>query len=459
MQRDFPRKKKTGKRKTDRRSARRADIRGNFFLMLAAVLLLAFSLERNTPAVYADRIDSSRKVSLSVVPVSKDFQDDLDEKDIIYDLYAVAGLSEETAGSLSFSMKEAYKEMSVTGKETAEGWQEKAQEAFLAAVSSDKPVISGRSLADSEKMEADDDGKALTPGLYLLIARGADPSLEDPEAYIFSREQDGKTIKGTKAVSGEYIYEFLPALILLPYTDPEITGEVRSSDDGEWEYDVTVHLKPSREDRYGDIKIIKKLLNYKEGTDAEFVFLVIGTLNGQENYRKEVTLSYGSGSGAIRETVLTGIPVGTYIDVTELEAEGYVLVQEDIEEHIVRSDETIVFAFANDYTEPSSSEPTPEQTTPEEPTPEEPTPEETTPEEPTPEETTPEATEPSSPEKTTPEETTPEETTPKETEPDTPDTGDRSGFRFYVILASSSGILLLAAAAAGIIKKKKKKHQ
>ena len=57
------------------------------------------------------------------------------------------------------------------------------------------------------------------------------------------------------------------------------------------------------------------------------------------------------------------------------------------------------------------------------------------------------------------EETTPEETTPKETEPDTPDTGDRSGFRFYVILASSSGILLLAAAVAGMIGKKKKKHQ
>jgi len=420
-------------KKTDKRFGKKL----TFFLAGCLALFLA-------SGQVSHALEPGRPVKLGIVPAGEELREGLKDEKLVYDLYQIAGLDVSSGnGSLIFSLRDLYKNgdrpVTISTDMDASSWKKEAAKAFVTAVTRDEPLISGAALKPGEKLEKDDRGRDLAPALYLVIARGAETDPADPESYADFSDPENPV---TKVLSGDYLYTFAPVLIVLPYTASDIDENPRTTDSGEWNYDVTVHLKPERESRFGSIRIIKKLLTFNEKADAVFTFRVKGVYKDEVVCDREVILSFDSSEDRFREAVIGGLPVGTEITVTEEETgNGYYLVQQEPAEQdgkpavqTVRADEIVEFLFANDFEEESSSE--------------ERSSEENSSEERSTEEKSSEETE------TTPEETTTEETTPDE--PDRPDTGDRSHFLTYVIMASISGaVLLLAGIIALIIKKRK----
>ena len=90
-----------------------------------------------------------------------------------------------------------------------------------------------------------------------------------------------------------------------------------------WVYNITVGLKPEKQDRYGDLKVIKNLTSYNETTDgAYFTFLVKASKadNDTEDVRFEYEEVFALKFDAPgqKEFVLKRIPAGSLVTVTEI---------------------------------------------------------------------------------------------------------------------------------------------
>ena len=323
-------------------------------VLTALLLVVLFSVNALT-------LDLQTPVSLGVVPAGAEYLTDLDPADIVYDLYKVADAAEVPGfETYDFAVRDFYaggaNAVTVTRDMDADAWRTQAANAFVKALTeNDTPLIRGKSLSEGEKLTTADDGSALLPGLYLLVARGADPALQDVSAFadLSDPEQPVSVV-----TSGNYIYTFAPALIALPYTSPDVDEQIATTADGEWNYDVTAHLKPERTERYGSIRIVKKLLNYMKGTNATFVFTVTAVYRGETVLQKEVTITFDGSSERIQEILVDHIPVGAVVTVEEnTPQDGYFLVQAENDPQTVSADTIAEFLFANDYEEGTTPPP------------------------------------------------------------------------------------------------------
>ena len=322
-----------------------------FRIATAVLMALLFVLFSGTVLA----VDLTIPVELGIVPAGSEFLEDLNEADIVYDLYKVADATEISGqDTYGFAVREFYTSeayaVEISPEMDAESWRTQAAHAFVKALTeNDTPLIWGQTSKADERFTTADDGSQLLPGLYLLVARGADAALQDPSVYADTTDpEQPKSI----AYSGNYIYTFAPVLIALPYTSPEINEEIHTTADGEWNYSVTVHLKPERTERYGSISIVKKLLTYKKGTAADFVFTVRAEVYGSIVFEKEVTISFDENSERIQELVIDGIPIGATVTVEEkTPQDGYVLVQSENDPQVITAEIIPEFLFANDYEE------------------------------------------------------------------------------------------------------------
>ena len=349
-------------------------------------------------SVHVLALDLAAPVSMEIVPAGADLMQDLHEEDILYDLYQIAdAVAVPGSDTYDFSVTDFFRDgtdaVTISQEMDAAAWRIQAGNAFRKVLNENaEPLVRGRRLKKGERLTAADDGALLLPGLYLLVARGADPVLQEASAYADLSDPEGpKSI----VYSGDSVYTYSPALIALPYPSQDIDGHTVSTADGEWNYDVTVHLKPERTDRYGRIRIVKKLLNYKEGTKASFVFHIHAVFHGTVVLDEDVTISFNEAGERIREVLIEDLPSGAEVTVEELAPEeGYFLVQAENETQIVSAEQTAEFLFANDYQEEG---------------------------------------------------------------PPPPETGDRSQLGLYLALAAASGLGLLIVVILRIIKKKKRK--
>lgn len=179
---------------------------------------------------------------------------------------------------------------SVDSETTAEAWAEFAEEAWAIA-----------------EPQSDEDGNIHSEGdipfkeVVLEHARG---TAEDLETGLY-------LVAAQKVITPEYTYAFTPYLISLP------DNNYYEDDADTWLYDVTVGLKPSRENRYGDLEIVKTLDSYNATLgSATFIFRIEAEKEGII-FSDVVSLVFDS-AGTRSVKLERKIPAGARVTVTEV---------------------------------------------------------------------------------------------------------------------------------------------
>lgn len=264
------------------------------------------------------------------------FGDDLRSAGIMVDVYKVAD-AVKIAGydSYTYDFADVYEEgkISFTGnpmEAEAREWEKLAQEA--ADITLTKVVAGDLTGLELVRQDFDITDPAankidsLETGLYLLIAHGrdSDGNPAGPQDYVARVKPDGaaegtgETIV-TIANSARYQYTFQPQLISIPGRPDaghaDTTGG-NTANRSDWQYDMTVNLKPERTQRTGSLRIIKTLTNYETTKGSPiFVFRIVARLDGEEVFEEYESIQFDA-SG--QETVtVTGIPAGALVTVTE----------------------------------------------------------------------------------------------------------------------------------------------
>lgn len=267
-------------------------------------------------------------------PDMADMAKDLQEADIVMDLYRVAGM-ERISGSTGYTFEplEPYS-LEIDPETDGETWRQLAQTAAETALLGSGPLSPDAFTAAGQKLEE------LPLGLYLVI-----PHTRDDQDYVRQIPvENGETRIVAQVKTAEHSYRFLPELVALP-------GEpVEGSEDGAWNYDVEVNLKPEMDTGFGSVEIIKTLLQYESSRPATFVFEITGVKDGEVVYDNFVSLTFTAPGQ--QSTLVERVPVGTLIEVKEVDSgTSYKLVSSSApESNLLKADETLQFTFENDYT-------------------------------------------------------------------------------------------------------------
>ncbi len=316
-------------------------------IVLVFCLLLTLPL---APAGVVQAVNLENDCFLTVK--NPDQMEDLKNAKVLIDLYQVATAVPD--GVYDTYGYEAAKDFAALAEDLSqaqsldnEGWQKLAQKAAALVFEDTEREIAPAAggIAAGEK------SPGLPCGLYLVIARGE--GLTD-----YARQNaDGKWV--TQAYSATQVYSYLPELVSLPSTARDLTGELDEegnrqpvfTSDGAWEYDITAVLKPSWEPRFAPVEIVKRLLRYEDSQPASFVFRVDVYKSEQERelVDSDVLTFTFEGPGEKRLVLSDRIPVGTYVEVTEVYSGASYTPQGPVTQGTVVSLEGAEFSFVNDY--------------------------------------------------------------------------------------------------------------
>lgn len=280
----------------------------------------------------AKAVELDQECSLTVTPGN---YEDLADAGVVVDLYKVADAQAVPEyDTYAFQFTGAYagldsvKALGDMTDVVNEDYQAIAQEAAALTLASEgvsvAKTVDGQPAGTPITETAD--GRKLTSGLYLLIARGAGlTEKEDYLKYISGEDGGGAAPKiATVAHSDQYTYTFEPQLIALPgrmllNEDGTVQSNETSNNDVPWQYDLAVTLKPEQALRFGVLEIEKNLPVYGTGGTAVFVFRV----DAYQDETKTRLLYSGvhpitfSGAGVQRIRVENLIPAGAYVEVSE----------------------------------------------------------------------------------------------------------------------------------------------
>ncbi len=316
---------------------------------------LVFGLIAVTPGLSgkAEAVDFDKKCSVTVAPVdpkNTELASDLANADVVIDLYKVAdAVPVEGYDTYTYQFLEGYGKLEDTYKEdtTNADWRKMAQTAAGYALEKGTPVKSD--------MPAGTAIDGLDCGLYLLIARGR--GIENYQTTV--RQEDGTENIATVAHSQRFVYTYLPELISLPSkqaqnADGSVTNTTAGN--GEWQYAMSVSLKPEQDPRYGAIEIVKTLQSYNYNANAqnrnpaEFVFQIEAVLNGENVRSTTVSLSFTEAGQ--KSAIVDQIPVGAHVTVTEVySGSSYELVSDREQTATVEAADIVSVEFVNDYNE------------------------------------------------------------------------------------------------------------
>ena len=216
-------------------------------------------------------------------------------------------------------------------------WNELAQQA-AEIVETGKPAVAATVAASVEGTEV---AAELSEGLFLLIPRNKDAT--DKKDYIDDRAATAEESKQnpardrlrySTADSKLYTYQFAPQLVALP-SKADLTSKdqtISTADPGDWITELTVYLKPEREDLKLDLKIIKSLTEFVgPANGASFVFRItaVKEIEGQEKPEtvSRVVMMNFTDAGEKTVTLEKFAPVGSKVTVEELyDGKSYHLV-------------------------------------------------------------------------------------------------------------------------------------
>lgn len=251
----------------------------------------------------------------------------LESLEIPVKLYQVASVNVSGKYTAAEHYKSLTEKLASVNSQTAAGtWAELAKSAQeLAEPGADQTAVKGDKPVKEITLEhAKGTADGLGTGLYLVSAQ----EVQTPE----------------------YIYSFQPYLVSLPgnaYNPSKPSGPDNKDD---WLYEVTVGLKPSRANRYGDLEIQKTLNTYNATLGgATFIFQVEAEKDGII-YSDVFSIVFDR---AGTRSVKTGkIPAGADVKVTEVYTGASYELKTDAEQtRTILADETVSAAFTNDYDE------------------------------------------------------------------------------------------------------------
>lgn len=190
------------------------------------------------------------------------------------------------------------------------GWEGLAREAAAVVLRGEAEIPTAAAGAAGERI-AD-----LSPGLYLVVARGS--ALTEKEEYVTELDTEtGDRELATIAYTAGQLYQFMPQLVSVPGKEPE-NGSITTAGQGEWLYELLgVELKPIVGPRYASLEIVKSLGSYD--MPATFVFQVEAVQGEQNVYSDVVSISFDGNSGEAKSVLLEEkIPAGAQVSVTEV---------------------------------------------------------------------------------------------------------------------------------------------
>lgn len=284
----------------------------------------------------AQAVDVNRSCTLTVRPGSEDWAADLAEAHVVVDLYKIAdAVADSTYDTYDYHLTEGYGGLTLPKDPDNAAWEALAQSAAQTALTNGTPVAN----------TAANTAVSLPGcGLYLVVARG-----EGITDYWKTTEgANGAQEIVTIAHSGKFTYTFTPSLISLPSKEALADGSINTAGDGDWQYDMTVTLKPERAVRFGSLEINKILQSYETSGPASFVFDVEAELDGQNVYSNVASMTF---TGAGQQSVLVEeIPVGANVTVTEVySGASYSLASEAVQTAVIGADTVSPVTFSNSY--------------------------------------------------------------------------------------------------------------
>ncbi len=359
----------------DERNVRRRRTAGRKWqpvaILLAAVLMVLsvpFGL-KSARAAEHKFIDLTTPCSLTIsLTGDVTMAEDAKTANAVIDVYRIAeAVKVQGFDTYTFKASPGFEglEAAMTDKDIdAAGWKTIAQQAaeiILGSAPEGKTEWDPSEKAaayDSLKTSGDPETKidlGANPGLYLVVAHGKDVT----EYATTVTDDTGTSSIATIANSKTYTYKFAPELISLPTKDAVKEGEeeiINTANPGDWIYDATAALKPSREFRIGDLEITKILEDYRQRQKKEklikdpatFVFEV--TAYEDETQKVEVYHDYVSivfKEFGEKSVLVKGLPVGSYVVVKE-EYHGNYTAYPDQTTTII-ANETVGVEFKNTY--------------------------------------------------------------------------------------------------------------
>lgn len=304
--------------------------RGQGVHRIAAALLvtvLAFGLlfrVSGLSGAAADPIDFDHACSIRAIAGSPEQAADLAGK-LQIDLYRIAAAEEVSVyDTYSYTFEPDFEEVEEIYHKDSEqpDWKrmaQKAAELIFAENSGIQPAASGL---------AGETVPVPGCGLYLVIARGRELSVEEYKTTVRQRDDDtGEAVEkiATSAQSDTCTYIYEPELVSIPNKAAEEGTLLNTTaGNGTWIYEVDVTLKPT-EERFGSLEIVKELQGYETGSEAVFVFQIDAVLNGENVYSNVVSITFGSAGE--KSVIVDRIPAGAQVTVTEIySGAGYKVV-------------------------------------------------------------------------------------------------------------------------------------
>ena len=207
----------------------------------------------------------------------------------IVDIFASSEAFQQKENTDSYYVKMSYSDGDDNGK-LADALSEIADEAadvlFRGSADPETPQMVPVNSTSEESSTAE-------RGLYLGVVRPEGKS--DQVDYL---DTDGDTVRSF-ANSATMVYTFDPILIPMTNTDFE-----------------EINLKYASDVRLGDLKIVKELLTFVEGSPVTFVFYIHAELDGQQVYDDYESLTF-AGADTNSVTILGKIPMGASVTVEE----------------------------------------------------------------------------------------------------------------------------------------------
>ena len=334
-------------------------------ILLAAVLMVLSVPIGLTPAYAVDL----RDCSLTVIPGNAMVVEDLEKAGVVIDLYRIADAVEvEGYDTYEWSLNAPFAEKIGTIDKgiDGDGWKKLAQQAADVVLGTAPdgettwdPTESVKKIDSSLKSADNPAGteiKGLKAGLYLVIARGT-VNIKDNK-YAAAAEGAGTV---TIANSETNSYKFAPELVSLP-TKEAAEGVINTANPGPWIYNPTITLKPSQEERHGNLEIVKTLDDYadrekKVGNNprimkdpATFVFKM--TVYEDESKAKVIKEDYLSAvfdEFGTKTLLVKNLPVNSFVVVKEeYSGRNYSAKVEEGSATII-ADKTVQVSFENYY--------------------------------------------------------------------------------------------------------------
>ena len=339
-------------------------------ILLAAVLMVLSVPIGLTPAYAVDLGDCS----LTVIPGNAMALEDLEKAGVVIDLYRVADAVEVSGyDTYDWSVNAPFAEKigTIDKNIDGDGWKKLAKQAADVVLGEAPegetkwdPTAAAEKIDSSLKSTGNPAGteiKDLKAGLYLVVARGTFDIKENKYAAVAEGETPETSGTVTIANSETISYKFSPELVSLP-TKEAVNDVINTANPGPWISNPTITLKPSQEERLGNLEIVKTLDDYadrekKVGENprmmkdpATFVFKM--TVYEDESKAKVIKEDYLSAvfdEFGTKTLLVENLPVNSFVVVKEeYSGRNYSAKVEEGSATII-ADETVQVPFENYY--------------------------------------------------------------------------------------------------------------